>query len=198
MPEPSSSIDNEKAPRVLSPNDQRLFNHWRKILTRPATFSPSDSFPSDRDRNSYAPKDIPPPPLPPTTLAARHHTPSPPTSKDDLILSAQTAAQEGQHTQCVSLVNRLFEKSPLIIFMNSQLIKVGCPVPVACAPCERAIRGAFSPEGGILICQNNISGKRKTETTLAHEMVHAFDHCRFQFDAQKNLKQVACAEVCSL
>ena len=32
------------------------------------------------------------------------------------------------------------------------------------------------------------------ESTLAHEMVHAFDHCRFKFD-YKNLKHIACSEV---
>lgn len=79
--------------------------------------------------------------------------------------------------------------------MNQQLQKVGCPVPVACAPCVENVKGGFDPNGGILICQNHIWGKRRTEATLTHEMVHAFDHCRFQFDIN-NLKQVACAEVC--
>ena len=78
--------------------------------------------------------------------------------------------------------------------MNEQLQKVGCPVPVACAPCVESVKGGFDPNGGILICQNHIWGKRRTEATLTHEMVHAFDHCRFQFDTS-NLKQVACAEV---
>jgi hypothetical protein len=35
------------------------------------------------------------------------------------------------------------------------------------------------------------------ESTLAHEMVHAFDHCRFKFN-HGDLKHVACAEVSSL
>ena len=35
------------------------------------------------------------------------------------------------------------------------------------------------------------------EDTLAHEMVHAYDHLRFKVDFVNNLRHAACAEVSS-
>ena len=197
MPQPSSAIDDEKGTRALSRQDQRIFDHWRKVLTNLTAFSPDDSLPSDRQ--SYSPKAIPPPPLPPTRIAApgREHVAPVSIDKGDLVSSAQTRQQQREHKACVSVINRLFEKSPLIIFMNEHLRKVGCNVPVACAPCSgMKVRGGFDPIGGIVICQDNNWKKRTVESTLTHEMVHAFDHCRFQFDIN-NLKQIACSEVVS-
>jgi hypothetical protein len=34
------------------------------------------------------------------------------------------------------------------------------------------------------------------EDTLAHEMVHAYDHLRFKLDWDDNLRHAACTEVC--
>lgn len=36
--------------------------------------------------------------------------------------------------------------------------------------------------------------KKHMEDTIAHEMVHMFDHCRFKLDWH-NLRHVACTEV---
>ena len=194
MPEPPSSIDNGQGARVLSPEEQRIFNHWRKVLTSPILFSSNESPRSDG--KSYAPKDLPPPPVPPTTIPApgREHITPRPVRKDDLVSSARVRQEEREHKYCVSVINRLFETSPLIIFMNDQLKKVGCPVPIACAPCGSRVRGGFDPRGGIVICQDNNWQKRTLQATLVHEMIHAFDHCRFHFDTN-NLKQAACSEV---
>ena len=34
------------------------------------------------------------------------------------------------------------------------------------------------------------------EDTMAHEMVHAYDHLRFKVDWTNNLRHAACTEVC--
>lgn len=81
--------------------------------------------------------------------------------------------------------------------MNSELQKVGCSPPVYCAPCPQKVHGGFHPDMGITICENHIPSKRRMESTLAHEMIHAFDHCRFKFD-YNDLKHAACGEVCYL
>jgi len=99
-----------------------------------------------------------------------------------------------QHDRCVSLINKLFDNSPIIRFMDHELRKIGCPPPVFCTPCSALVRGGFSPDHGIAICENHIPTKRRAESTLAHEMVHAYDHCRFNFNME-NLKHVACSEV---
>ena len=61
---------------------------------------------------------------------------------------------------------------------------------------ERRVRqgGGFSPDHGILICANEMRSRGHLEDTLAHEMVHAWDHLRFKVD-WADLRHAACTEV---
>ena len=52
----------------------------------------------------------------------------------------------------------------------------------------------FSPDHGILICANEMRDKKHLEDTLAHEMVHAWDHLRWKVD-WADLRHAACTEV---
>lgn len=54
--------------------------------------------------------------------------------------------------------------------------------------------GGFSPEHGILICANELRDRGHLEDTLAHEMVHAWDHLRWKVD-WNDLRHAACSEV---
>lgn len=57
--------------------------------------------------------------------------------------------------------------------------------------------GGFSPEHGILLCANEVRSRGHLEDTMAHEMVHAWDHLRFKVDwmGKKDLRHSACTEV---
>src|SRR5947207_9767112 len=102
---------------------------------------------------------------------------------DSVSSPSSGQSSERQHRGCISLVNKLFETSPMIIFLHSELKKIGnCSPPIYCAPCPQPVHGGFHPDMGITICENHIPSKRRMESTLAHEMIHAFDHCRFNFD----------------
>ena len=57
--------------------------------------------------------------------------------------------------------------------------------------------GGFNPEHGVLLCANELRNKKHLEDTLAHEMVHAWDHLRWKMD-WADLKHAACTEVCCL
>jgi len=57
--------------------------------------------------------------------------------------------------------------------------------------------GGFSPDHGILICANEMRDRKHLEDTLAHEMVHAWDHLRWKVD-WADLRHAACTEVCFL
>ena len=102
----------------------------------------------------------------------------------------------------------------MIRFMSKHLSIVGCSPtadtigssstqpPILIAGCPPDTAGGFSPsfpdqhhsESGILICSNRIMNKRHLEDTMAHEMIHWWDHCRFQAD-WTNLRHHACTEV---
>jgi inner membrane protease ATP23 len=63
--------------------------------------------------------------------------------------------------------------------MSKELEKVGCPIKteeLKCMPCDNTRSGGFSPEYGILLCQNRCYNIAHMEETIAHEMVHAYDH----------------------
>ncbi|EJT47351.1 hypothetical protein A1Q1_03822 [Trichosporon asahii var. asahii CBS 2479] len=98
--------------------------------------------------------------------------------------------------RCEKWKSELMTRSPMIIFMLKQLRLAGCEFPASamqCHPCDETRVGGFSPEHGILMCQNRFMNKKHMEDTLAHEMIHAFDHCRFKVD-WSNLRHHACSE----
>ena len=81
--------------------------------------------------------------------------------------------------------------------MMKHLTLSGCPFTAAsiqCHPCPPTRSGGFSPDHGILLCQDRFFSKRHMEDTIVHEMIHAFDHCRFEVD-WGNLRHHACSEV---
>jgi inner membrane protease ATP23 len=47
---------------------------------------------------------------------------------------------------------------------------------------------------GVVLCQDRLFSKKHVEDTLAHELVHEWDHRRFNVD-WTDLRMVACSEV---
>ncbi|KAL1406323.1 Mitochondrial inner membrane protease atp23 [Vanrija albida] len=99
--------------------------------------------------------------------------------------------------RCEKMKQDLMVSSPMIVFMLKHLKLAGCEFPASsmqCHPCDETRAGGFSPDYGILLCQNRFMNKKHMEDTLAHEMIHAFDHCRFKVD-WNNLRHHACTEI---
>lgn len=72
-----------------------------------------------------------------------------------------------------------------------------CPGRVAEDGSVMRQSGGFSPDHGILLCANEVRNRGHLEDTLAHEMVHAWDHLRWKVDwlGGKDLRHSACTEV---
>lgn len=105
----------------------------------------------------------------------------------------------------------LLTYSPTVLFLNDRIAELNhgrkmdasnilcrrCPAKLT--PDGRVARqgGGFDPQHGILICSDAVRNRGHLEDTLAHEMVHAYDHLRWEVDfaGQQNLKQAACTEV---
>ena len=86
---------------------------------------------------------------------------------------------------------------PSVVFMLKHLRLSGCAAPpdnIMCAPCDLTRSGGFHPQGAIVLCQNHPGSKRQMEDTLTHELVHMYDHCKFNVDWH-NLRHHACSEV---
>lgn len=65
---------------------------------------------------------------------------------------------------------------------------------IHCSPCDVTRAGGFSPEAGILLCQDRFLSKSHMKDTLVHELVHMYDHAKFKVD-WNNLRHHACSEV---
>ncbi|KAK3672061.1 Mitochondrial inner membrane protease atp23 [Recurvomyces mirabilis] len=68
------------------------------------------------------------------------------------------------------------------------------PTNVRCKTCPTKQSGGFSPDHGILLCANHLRTRSTLEDTLAHEMIHAYDHLRFKLDPF-DLRHAACMEI---
>jgi len=82
-------------------------------------------------------------------------------------------------------------------FMREQINELGSDINstnVRCKRCTTRQSGGFDSEYGILLCANEMRNKGHVEDTMAHEMVHAYDHLRFKVD-RWNLRHAACTEV---
>ena len=103
------------------------------------------------------------------------------TARDDLNEAADCA-------RCEKDKAWLFKNSPIIRFLKSEIDLLG-PVDgsasiteknVRCRRCTTRQSGGFDQDYGILVCANKLRNRGHLEDTLAHEMVHAYDHMRFQ------------------
>lgn len=88
---------------------------------------------------------------------------------------------------------------PTIRFLSSSIRDLGGDLSshnIYCRRCDKRQAGSFDPEYGIRICANEMRNQGHLEDTLAHEMVHAYDHLRFKLDwAGGDLRHAACSEV---
>ncbi|PMD55033.1 mitochondrial inner membrane protease atp23 [Hyaloscypha bicolor E] len=99
-----------------------------------------------------------------------------------------------------------FKYSPTVIFLRKNIEALNGDLNAKNVRCRRCptrrtedggfVRqgGGFSPDHGILICANEMRDRKHLEDTLAHEMVHAWDHLRWKVD-WADLRHAACTEI---
>ncbi|KAL4935151.1 hypothetical protein BDV06DRAFT_217635 [Aspergillus oleicola] len=92
----------------------------------------------------------------------------------------------------------LLNYSPVIRYMRDNIRQLGGdigPHNVYCRRCTQRKAGGFDPDYGVLICANEVKDQGALEDTMAHEMVHAYDHLRFKVNWSDNLRHAACTEI---
>ena len=107
---------------------------------------------------------------------------------------------EEQHSECVAWVKESAKKNSRIRTLIAAMEERGCPIRVGaniiCEPCANSgIYGGFDAETAeMVVCQNAVRSKQKVEEILAHELVHAYDHCRAHVN-WSYLPHWACSEI---
>lgn len=99
--------------------------------------------------------------------------------------------------KCEKNLDYLMKYSPIIRFMldNIRQVKGNMDTTnIKCLPCDNLQSGGFSPHYGILLCSNRLRNCGHTEDTLAHELIHAYDHLKFNVD-WTDVRHHACSEI---
>ncbi|TPX35734.1 hypothetical protein SmJEL517_g01958 [Synchytrium microbalum] len=120
-------------------------------------------------------------------------TPSPsPLLKDETTDDPSKTAKD--HERCEKWKEYLLKNSPVITFLHTSLPAPLTPSHFVCMPCPPTISGGFAPSIGIVLCQNRLVSQRHLEDTLAHELVHVYDHetTSVKWDS---CEQYACSEI---
>ena len=97
-------------------------------------------------------------------------------------------------------LSRAVDLGPAVSFMLQRIrqetgVDVNPSERIVCLPCDKPYAGGFTPElGSVILCQGNFWSKKHMEHTLTHELVHMYDHCKFDVD-WNNLRHHACSEV---
>lgn len=144
---------------------------------------------------------------------ARHLYPIKASSEDTSVdHPTESAADRAARLRADQWREDLLRTSPMVRFMVKHLALVGCnplsppreghPPKIHIAMCPPDIAGGFAPtapsqppsDAGLMVCANRILSKTHMEDTLAHEMLHWWDHCRFNVD-WSNLRHHACSEI---
>ncbi|KFH48017.1 Mitochondrial inner membrane protease-like protein [Hapsidospora chrysogenum ATCC 11550] len=117
--------------------------------------------------------------------------------------------EERDCKRCDEFRDWAFRYSPIVRFLSEKTGDLNGRLDASNVVCRRCPArldengevhrqsGGFSPDHGILLCANEIRDRKHLEDTLAHEMVHAWDHLRWKVDwmGDKDLKHAACTEI---
>ncbi|MCJ1473245.1 Mitochondrial inner membrane protease atp23 [Lambiella insularis] len=106
--------------------------------------------------------------------------------------------EEADCKRCEKQRDYLLQYSPVIRFMRDNINLLGGDIHsgnVRCRRCTTLQAGGFDPEFGIQVCANHVRNRGHLEDTMAHEMIHAYDHLRFKVQWRDNLRHAACTEI---
>lgn len=121
-----------------------------------------------------------------------------PEAKEQYRIAEDIRNEARDCKRCEEQRDYLLNYSPTIRFLQDNIKQLGGNLGshnIFCRRCKYRQAGGFDPKYGIQICANEMQDSAHLEDTLAHEMVHAYDHLRFKVDFVDNLRHAACAEI---
>ncbi|XP_065185851.1 mitochondrial inner membrane protease ATP23 homolog [Sycon ciliatum] len=107
---------------------------------------------------------------------------------------------EREHADCVAWAESAMKTNSRIRKLLESLESRGCPMRIGvnllCERCDQpGLNGGFDAERAeAVVCENAVRNGQQVERVLAHELVHAYDHCRAHVN-WSYLPHWACSEV---
>ena len=109
------------------------------------------------------------------------------------------AAMEEARAKTQMYVDHALKRDPKTKFLLKAMDKAGCSVDPSSffrvENCEATIAGGFRPRSGVVVCQNHVQTQEEVNNLLAHELIHAYDHCRAANLDWNNCHHHTCSEV---
>ncbi|ETE60196.1 hypothetical protein L345_14062, partial [Ophiophagus hannah] len=104
----------------------------------------------------------------------------------------------GSQYRCQSMLKVALDRPQAKLLLEA-MKNSGCAVTnnrhISCENCDKHVGGGFdSSVSQIVLCQNNIHSQSQMNRVVAHELIHAFDHCRAHVDWFNNIRHLACSE----
>jgi inner membrane protease ATP23 len=99
---------------------------------------------------------------------------------------------------CAKLIDRALSTSSAVKTLMLAMERAGCPVNrsfFSCERCEQDCQGGYDRDRGVILCQQHMQNSAALiESTMVHELIHAFDDCRAHVN-WTDLKHHACTEI---
>ncbi|CAI5483680.1 unnamed protein product [Closterium sp. Yama58-4] len=96
------------------------------------------------------------------------------------------------------MLKRCLRWNPTVRFLRESLERAGCAVSdefFTARRCDEQAGGGFMPGEGVVVCANHVGGQDEVDVVVAHELVHALDHCRAKNLHWPDLHHHACSEI---
>ncbi|CAI5461675.1 unnamed protein product [Closterium sp. Yama58-4] len=96
------------------------------------------------------------------------------------------------------MLKRCLRWNPTVRFLRESLERAGCAVSddfFTARRCDEQAGGGFMPGEGVVVCANHVGGQDEVDVVVAHELVHALDHCRAKNLHWPDLQHHACSEI---
>lgn len=128
------------------------------------------------------------------------HAPTDPPSAGETLVSDQELTPE-QRQQCEAWKDKAITDSRKVDYLFRAMGRLGCVVDprafISCVHCPAHASGAAHIHDDmthVLMSANGIRSYDQFETVLTHELIHVFDHCKYELDTT-NVRHHACTEV---
>lgn len=121
--------------------------------------------------------------------------------------SPEEVEDQNKHNKCMGRMEEAIIKNSMVNNLLDSISSLGCEIPkdfFSCIKCEeKNISGGFIQPSTVnstaynpkLLMNESVDISKKVfETTIIHELIHAYDICRAKTDAQ-NCQHNACMEI---
>ncbi|CAI7802851.1 unnamed protein product [Closterium sp. NIES-54] len=113
-------------------------------------------------------------------------------------MADQTRSSDASVAAGERMLKRCLRWNPTVRFLRESLERAGCAVSdefFSARRCDEQAGGGFMPGEGVVVCANHVGGQDEVNVVVAHELVHALDHCRAKNLQWPDLRHHACSEI---